>query len=155
MATWLTSPLESNESGNLVMATLRKDVDKFRTNPRFKYRVEVTWKYDPDVKAMPSEETAKLMEQVIDRLTSILDKDPIAVMTEVYTGEGARDMVFYTLSLHIFQRKFNEAMEGFPILPLTFSAEEDPQWEEYTQMLSVVETSDGSSDETIDEEYLS
>ena len=30
MATWLTSPFESNESGNLVMGTIRRDVDKFR-----------------------------------------------------------------------------------------------------------------------------
>ena len=43
MATWLTSPFESNESGNLVMGTIRRDVDKFRKDPKFKYRIEVSW----------------------------------------------------------------------------------------------------------------
>ena len=53
MATWLTSPFESNESGNLVMGTIRRDVDKFRKDPKFKYRIEVSWSYQPDAKGMP------------------------------------------------------------------------------------------------------
>ena len=42
--------------------------------------------------------------------------------------------VFYTRSLHIFQRKFNEILAPLPAMPLTFRAEEDPQWEEYHEM---------------------
>lgn len=139
MATWLTSPFESNESGNLVMCSVRKNIDKFKSNPRYKFRVDVQWKYHADPHGMPSESEAELMEQVQDALTAIFDKDPVAVLTGVYTGEGMRDLVFYTLSLHIFQRKFNEALAVFPPLPLTFEAEEDPVWEEYSQMLSIVE----------------
>ena len=143
MATWITTPLESaSEEGNLVMATVRKDADAFRSNPRFKYRIEVTWPYEPDSKGMPSEVVSELMEAVGEKLEGVFHKDPVAVLTGIYTGEGARDLVFYTLSLHIFQRKFNEALAEFPPLPLDFSAEEDPSWEEYSQMLALAEAAE-------------
>ncbi|MDE6527459.1 MAG: DUF695 domain-containing protein, partial [Muribaculaceae bacterium] len=103
----------------------------------YKYRVDVHWKYTAGVHGMPSDSDSELMEQVEDALTNTFSKDPVAVLTGVYTGEGMRDLVFYTLSLHIFQRKFNEALAAFPPLPLAFEAEEDPEWEEYTQMLSI------------------
>lgn len=124
------------------MATVRKDADAFRSNPRFKFRIEVTWTYEPDSKGMPSEEVSELMEAVGEKLEGVFHKDPVAVLTGIYTGEGARDLVFYTLSLHIFQRKFNEALAEFPPLPLEFSAEEDPSWEEYSHMLALAEAAE-------------
>ncbi|MDE6629570.1 MAG: DUF695 domain-containing protein [Muribaculaceae bacterium] len=143
MAEWLTTPLEStSEGGNLIMATVRKNVAAFRGNPKFRYRIEVTWRYEPDEKGMPSEELSEQMEAVGETLEAVFHKDPVAVLTGIYTGDGARDLVFYSLSLHIFQRKFNEALAEFPPLPLEFSAEEDPDWEEYSQMLALAEAAE-------------
>lgn len=142
MATWITSPFESASSGNLVMGTVRKDVQKFIDNPRFKFRVEVTWTYTPAAAGMPDEATSKLMESAAENLNKSFSKDPVALLTGIYTGEGARTWVFYTLSLHIFQRKFNEALAEFPPFPLTFEAEEDPSWEEYREMLALASKAD-------------
>ena len=147
MATWITSPFESNESANIVMGTVKSDVTHFRSNPRFIYRIDISWPYAPDAKGMPDEATSQLMEQVQEALETTFAKDPVAVLTGVYTGEGARDLVFYTLSLHIFQRKLNEALAPFPMLPLTFSAEEDPDWEEYTRMYEAAKAADTLSDD--------
>lgn len=74
------------------------------------------------------------MEEVTDVLQDCFDRDPVAVLTGIYTGDGQRNWVFYTRSLHIFQRKFNEALAPFPALPLEFEAEEDPDWQEYREM---------------------
>lgn len=147
MAIWLTTPLESNESGNLVMATIRRDVEKFRSNPRYRFRVEVSWPYEAASKGMPSEELSEEMEAVIGQLEATFTKDPVAVLTGIYTGEGVRDLVFYTLSLHIFQRKFNEALAAFPPLPLTFTAEDDGDWEEYASMLALASAADGDDED--------
>ena len=151
MAKWLTTPLETeNGSGNLVMASVRGDVERFISNPRFKYRVEVTWEYTPEAAGMPSEADGELMEKVQEAIETVLAKDPVAVLTGVYTGEGERNLVFYTLSLHIFQRKFNEILAPFPLLPLTFSAEEDASWEEYHAMYALASAVD--SDDNDEEE---
>lgn len=130
---WWTAPAES-EDGRLIMVTGRRDVRKFRTNPRFTIRIEVTWKYDGNESGMPDKATSELMEQVQEALQAALHKDPIAVLTSIYTGDNRRDWVFYSLSTHIFGKKLNEALAAFPLLPITVYCENDPDWEEYDEM---------------------
>ena len=75
---WLTTPLESAESGNLVMGTVRTDVEKQISNPRFRYRVEATWSYTPATSGMPDEETSELMEQVQEAFDCVIhEKDSV------------------------------------------------------------------------------
>ena len=71
-----------------------------------------------------------MMEQVQEALQKEFRKDPVAVLTGIYTGDGRRDWIFYTLSTHIFGRKLNETLAPFPLLPLTVYCENDPGWEE-------------------------
>lgn len=122
------------------MVTGRRDVDAFRKNPRYDKRVDITWAYgDGDTSGMPDRATSEVMEKVTDALQATFGKDPVAVMTGIYTGDGERNWVFYTTSLHIFQRKINEALADFDVLPLTFHAEEDPEWAEYSEMKEISE----------------
>lgn len=132
---WWTAPAES-EDGRLVMVSGRKDVKAFRSNPRFKIRIEIVWPYGEDNpnSAMPGNEDAELMGEATDRLKEIFHKDPVAVMTGIFTGAGERTWVFYTLSTNIFQKKLNEALEPLPTLPLKISAENDPEWEAFDEM---------------------
>ncbi len=130
---WWTAPAEGAD-GNLIMVTGRRDVDSFRKNPRFNIRVEITWPYAGDSSGMPDIATSELMEAVQDALQEAFRKDPVAVLTGIYTGDGERNWVFYTLSTHIFQKKINEALAPFDLLPLSISAENDPDWEEYEEM---------------------
>lgn len=132
-SSWWTAPAQS-ESGRLIMVTGRKDVAKFMNNPKFSIRVQVTWPYDGDSSGMPDTATSQLMEKVQDVLTAEFHKDPVAVLTGIYTGDNERNWVFYTLSTHIFGRKLNEALAEFPVLPLSIYCENDPQWLEYKEM---------------------
>lgn len=129
---WWTAPAEAEGGSELVMVTGRRDVERFRSNPRFNVRVTVSWRYAQS--GMPDAATSELMEQAQERLQREFTKDPVAVLTGIYTGAGQRDWVFYTLSIHIFGRKLNEALADLPVLPLEISAESDPGWEEYAEM---------------------
>ncbi len=131
--TWWTAPTES-ETGKLIMVTGRKDVEKFRSNPKFKIRIEVTWKYTPLPDGMPDKATSEEMERVQEALVACFAKDPVAVLTGIYTGDGERNWIFYSLSTNIFGRKLNEALAEFPILPLTIYCENDADWAEYDEM---------------------
>lgn len=130
---WWTSPSES-ESGRLIMVTGRRDVEKFRGNPRYSIRVEITWPYPATPDGMPDSETSKLMEEALAALIKTFAKDPVAVLTGIYTGDGERTMVFYTTSTHIFGRKLNESLAFLPLLPITVYTENDPDWAEYDEM---------------------
>ena len=121
---WWTAPAEG-DNGSLILVTGRRCMDNVIATGVYRYRVEVTWPYEGD---------SKVMEEVTDAMNENLDRDPVAVLTGIYTGDGQRNWVFYTRSLHIFQRKFNEIMAPFPALPLQFEAEEDPDWQEYREM---------------------
>ena len=130
---WWTAPAES-EDGQLIMVTGRSGLEQVKATGVFVYRIEVNWAYKPDDKGMPDYATSRLMEQVTDVLEAEFSKDPVAVNTGIYTGAGERNWVFYCRSLHIFQRKLNTILEPFETLPLTFHAEEDPDWAEYAEM---------------------
>ena len=130
---WWTAPAES-EDGQLIMVTGRSGLEQVKATGVFVYRIEVTWTYEPDAKGMPDYATSRLMEQVTEAMEAEFSKDPVAVNTGIYTGAGERNWVFYCRSLHIFQRKLNTILEPFETLPLTFHAEDDPDWAEYAEM---------------------
>ncbi|MDE6416754.1 MAG: DUF695 domain-containing protein [Duncaniella sp.] len=130
---WWTAPAEA-DNGRLVMVSGRTDVEKFRSNPRFNIRIEVAWPYQGDASGMPDDALSRQMEQVQDALQEAFRKDPVAVLTGVFTGDDERTWVFYTLSTHIFGRKLNEALADMPLLPLKISAENDPEWLAYDEM---------------------
>ena len=135
---WWTAPTES-ENGNLIMVTGRRDIENFKNNPKFNIRIEVTWKYNSDKSGMPDFEISSLMEEVQTSIEDTFKKDPIAVLTGIYTGDGERNWIFYTLSTNIFGKKFNEALQSFELLPITIYAEKDPEWNEYQEMKSLTE----------------
>lgn len=128
-----TAPAES-EDGHLIMVTGNKDVAKFRSNPRFCIRIEVSWNYTGDASGMPDTATSELMEQVQEALQTEFRKDPVAILTGIFTGDGKREWVFYSVSTHIFGKKLNQALEPFPLLPITVYCENDPGWEGYDEM---------------------
>ena len=130
---WWTAPAES-EDGQLIMVTGRSGLEQVKATGVFVYRIEVNWAYKPDDKGMPDYATSRLMEQVTDALETEFSKDPVAVNTGIYTGAGERNCGFSCRSLHIFQRKINPFLAPFETLPLTFHAEEDPEWAEYAEM---------------------
>jgi len=136
---WWTCPTE-NEDGRTIMVTGRRDIDKFRRNPRFCIRVEISWTYScsPDA-GMPDDQTAKLMQQATDLLNDEFLKNSVAVLTGIYTGAGQRNWVFYTMSTNLFNKKLNAALSSLPLLPLEIYAENDPDWCEYTEMRDLSE----------------
>ncbi len=130
---WWTSPTES-ENGRLIIVTGRGGIDEVRTSGKYNIRVEVTWKYPGDATGMPDYPTSKVMEAVQDAMTKAFDKDPVAVLTGIYTGDDERNWIFYTRSIHIFEKKINEALADFDLLPINIYTENDPDWQEYDEM---------------------
>ena len=124
------------------MVTGRRNVEKYMSNPRYRYRINVIWRYAGDANGMPDRATSEIMEQVQQVFEKEFGHDPVAILTGIYTGDDRRDWIFYTTSLHIYQRKLNEMLTAFPPLPLEFEADEDPLWEEYLHMKEATEITD-------------
>lgn len=136
---WWTTPTESNETGRTVIVTGRAGLERAMDSGKYRIRVEITWRYDGDATGMPDKATSMLMEQVQQALLDEFDRDPAAIMTGIYTGDGRRDWVFYTVSTHIFERCINRALAPFELLPITIYTENDPDWAEYREMREATE----------------
>lgn len=133
---WWSAPA-TGDSGELIIVTGRRDMAGVRATGAYNYRVEISWDYAPDSQGMPNVATSTLMEQVGDAMEATFSRDPVAVIVGIYTGGGRRDWIVYTRSLHIFQRKLNEALATFEqTLPLQFAAYDDPEWNEYDEILA-------------------
>lgn len=138
---WWTSPAEA-DNGALVMVTGRRDMEPVIATGKYNYRIEITWKYEAEQNGMPDVATSTLMEEVQDALQADFMKDPVAVLTGIYTGNGERNWVFYAMSVKIFERKLNEDLARFELLPLTLYVEHDPEWSEYQEMREATEILD-------------
>lgn len=130
---WWTCPTEA-ENGRLIMVSGRDGVGPARDTGKYTARVTVTWNYDNTADGMPDVETSKLMGEVTDALLEAFSRDPIGILTGIYTGDGKREWVFYTRNLNIFGRVFNRALEELETIPIVIEAENDPDWAEYDEM---------------------
>lgn len=130
---WWSYPAEA-EDGKTIIVTGRDAIDHYKDSGKYIYRIDVKWKYNALENGMPEESDAKLMEEVTNALLDAFKKDPIGVITGIYTGDGERDWVIYTKNLKIFSIVFNKALEELPTIPFVIEAEEDKDWEEYNHM---------------------
>ncbi len=137
---WFTA-LSENEEGDMITIYGREDLEEFIASGKFKERVEVTWKYSPDTKGLPSNADAELMESVEAVLRKAMEKDKLAILSSVYTGGGERIWVFYARTARVFGERLNEALKDFELLPLSLYVEKDPDWEEYKDMYEMKEWS--------------
>ena len=75
---WWTAPAEG-ENGNLILVTGRRGMQPVIDTGHYRYRIEITWQYVGDSKALPQFEDSKMMEAVTDALNDCFDRDPVAV----------------------------------------------------------------------------
>ena len=115
----------------------RDNIDEFRLSGKFKERVEIYWKYESIHNGMPSDSDGELMEKVIDALRNAVEKDKLAILTGIYTGNNERTMVFYTRTSRVFGERLNEALANLPQLPITLYVEIDSDWNEYLEMCEI------------------
>ena len=133
------SALTENEEGQMLWITGRDDIEAFKSSGKFKERAEVTWKYSPDSKGLPSNEEALRMEEVENVLRRAMEKDKLSILTGIYTGGGERVWVYYTRTTRVFGERLNAVLEPFDLLPISIYTEIDPDWEEYTGMYELKE----------------
>lgn len=133
---WWSCPAES-DNGRTIIVTGRRDVGEAMNSGEFRFRIDIAWNYEADSSGMPTDADARLMEEVTEALKSKFKKDPIGIMTGIYTGDGCRQWIFYTRNLMLFQSVFNKALIDLPLIPFVISAEEDVEWNEYREMREI------------------
>lgn len=135
---WFSAAAEA-DNGAPIFINGRLDIEEFQQSGKFTERVEVYWKYTPDYNHLPSDKEGKMMEEVLELLKKTMEKDKLAILTGVYTGNDERTMVFYTRTARVWGERLNEALKNLPQLPLQIYVEKDKEWNEYKEMLEAKE----------------
>lgn len=134
---WFTA-LSENEDGSYTFISGRSDIEEFVKSGKMKERLEVTWTYVADEKGLPADDhEAEVMEAVENRLRTAMEKDKLAILTGIYTGQGKRDWIFIARNTAAFGERLNDALAGLPQLPITIYAEQDPDNDEYKSLLEL------------------
>lgn len=133
------SALSTAENGNIIFVSGREELEEFKNCRKLKERIEIYWKYEGDSKGMPTDAEAELMEQVQEVLQKTMEKDKLAILTGVYTGDKERTLVFYARTSRVFGERLNEALSAFEMLPISLYVELDEEWEEYSDMYEMKE----------------
>ncbi len=115
----------------------RDDIQNFINTGKFKERLEIYWKYTPKHNGMPSDEDGILIDEVTNVLKKAMEKDKLAILTGIYTGDGERTLVFYCRTARVVGERLNECLEPYPTLPIELYVENDPNWNEYNEMCEI------------------
>lgn len=134
---WFTA-LSENEDGSYTFISGRSGIDAFIASGKLKERLEVTWEYKPDDKGLPADDhEAELMEEVEEKLRHAMEKDKLAILTGIYTGQGSRQWVYICRNTKAFGERLNDTLQGYPQLPIHIYAEQDPENREYKELLDL------------------
>lgn len=133
---WFTA-LSEADNGKLVFVTGRLELDEFRLSRKLRVRVEIRWAYNSDSEGMPQEQDAELIAEIEPLLRKAMERDKLAILTGNYTGAGEKYWIWYTRHLPSFGERLNQVLAPYPTLPLDIHCEEDEDWDEYLDMLSM------------------
>lgn len=134
---WFTA-LSENEDGTYTFISGRSGIENFIDSGKMKERLEITWTYTPDEKGLPANDSeAELMEEVEEKLRAVMEKDKLAILTGIYTGQGQRIWVYIARNTAAFGERLNTALQVYPQLPIHIYAEKDPDNQEYKELLEL------------------
>lgn len=134
---WFTA-LSENEDGTYTFISGRTGIEEFIKSRKLRERLEVVWTYNADGKGLPADDKeAQLMEEVGDLLRKVMEKDKLAIVTGIYTGQGKREINFICRSIGAFGDRLNDALSKYPQLPIVVNAYDDPDNEEYRELLEL------------------
>ena len=135
---WFSAAAEA-DNGAPIFINGRLDLEAFKNSGKFNERVESYWHDEKGFNEMPHDEEGQRMEEVLECLKKAMEKDKLAILTGIYTGNGERTLVFYTRTSRVFGERLNEALAPFELLPIELYVEIDKDWNEYNEMLEAQE----------------
>lgn len=134
---WFTA-LSENEDGTYTFISGRTNIDEFVKSRKLRERLEIVWSYKADDKGLPVDDAeAQLMEEVGDKLRAAMEKDKLAIVTGIYTGQGKRETNFICRNIAAFGERLNQTLADYPQLPIVVNAYDDPDNEEYQGLLEL------------------
>ena len=139
--TWTAA--EGEHDGIPFLLRFRPNLQAFIETKNYNTRLTLLWNYDSDnASLMPDDETMELMEKVEDSLVAIFEDDLQAILSFVYLGHNQKEWHWYSSDIVETGKRLNKALSHFDVLPIELSSEDDPEWNEYNEVLAGADDSE-------------
>lgn len=136
--TWATATSTNQSNGRVIIF---RYIDVFA--PSFNRssqpaRIILAWKYQSE-KGMPVLDVRQRMDLMEDALEPLMEKDGLATLALVSTGENLREWTYYAKSEDEFMARLNKALAGKPAFPIEVHTATDPKWAMYEKFKAGVQ----------------
>ncbi|KKL01053.1 DUF695 domain-containing protein [Rheinheimera mesophila] len=129
---------EGDNNGLPRIIRYRPDLEPFIGIESHPQRLVIIWEYDTENSSgMPSDKQSDEMKAFEDVLASALDPNRLAVLAFILTSNGSREWHYYVSDIEEVGQKINNALSGFPKLPIHLQVESDPEWEQISIVYSI------------------
>ncbi|WP_422995483.1 DUF695 domain-containing protein [Undibacterium sp. Di24W] len=127
---WSTATSSNKSNGRVIIFRyVSKFASGFDRNSQ-PNRIIIAWKYQSE-KGMPSMAERQQMDAMEDALQPILEKDSLATLALVSTGENLREWTYYVKSEKEFFSRLNKALAKKAAFPIDIHTAADPTWSVY------------------------
>ena len=132
---WFAS--SSTLEGKEIITRGRRELEKQMSSKRYPHRVEIMWEYKANNAGMPANsDEDKLMNEVAFLLGETCEKDLNGLLCALYTGADRFIMVFHIHDMNHFSQQLQKCLSKYPRLPIHIGHIDDPEWEDYRNMLA-------------------
>ena len=131
---------EGSIDGRPSLLRFRPGLREFLGDPRFSRRLHLAWLYTDDgASGMPSSIESEAMENLENSIVHALETSRAGVLAFVFTHRGTREWHYYVADSVDLSALVNGALADTPDLPIELQVEDDPEWLEFSDVLSSVE----------------
>lgn len=98
--------------------------------------LRIVWEYEVDHESgLPSPHLNARMGEFESLVFAELERDFLCIFFCVYLHDGLKEYIAYTSDVQATCDRFNTALAGRPPYPVQLSVEDDPDWNEYVNLM--------------------
>ncbi|KAB2321204.1 DUF695 domain-containing protein [Betaproteobacteria bacterium SCN1] len=129
-AVWATATSTHATNGRVIIFRFVKEFRVGFEKSTLPDRVILVWRYKSE-SGLPATTEREAMDRLEDLLAPIVEKQGLAMLALVSTGENLREWTYYTKSEEEFVQVLNGALAQQPRFPIEIHAASDPGWTTY------------------------
>lgn len=132
---------QATDGDHPLIIRFRTGLERLVGDQRLPNRLTIAWSFAaaPERSGLPDPALSEAMETFENLLSGALEPAELAVLTSVWTTNGAREWVWYGGDGDQLVDAINRALAGHERMPIELMIEADPAWEQYKDLLASAE----------------
>ncbi|CAN5199364.1 hypothetical protein BH11PSE11_BH11PSE11_26020 [soil metagenome] len=120
--------LEAMEEGQPIIVRVLGSMPKKSARSLRPWRLTVEWRYEENLKGLPTEPALQKAREIEDGLYSVMQKTGLVALPLVKTGNGLRSWQYYVEDAEKVEKPILTFLESRPEMKIVVKAAKDESW---------------------------